>query len=126
MNVAVWVAQVLLGLAFGAAGFMKFSQPREKLQVNMKWVEDFAPNTIKGIGLLEILAAVGLILPWLTGILPVLTPLAAAGLILTMIGAMIVHLRRGEYPGVVVNVVLLALAAFVVYGRFVAAPYGAA
>src|SRR5262249_19582777 len=111
----------LLALAFGAAGFMKITQPREKLQTNMKWVEDFAPTTIKGIGTLEVLAAIGLILPWLTGIVPVLTPLAAAGLILVMFGAFYTHLRRHETPVAVANVVLLGLAAFVVYGRFVAA-----
>jgi len=124
VNAAVWIVQVLLALAFGAAGLMKMTQPREKLQTNLKWVEDFAPNTIKGIGVLEALAAVGLILPFLTGILPVLTPLAAAGLILTMIGAIITHIRRGESPMSVINLVLLVLAAFVAYGRFVAVPYG--
>ena len=124
MNVAVWIVQILLALAFGAAGIMKITQPREKLATNMKWVEDFAPNTVKGIGTLELLAAIGLILPFLTGILPVLTPLAAVGLVLTMIGAIITHIRRGESPMVVVNLVLLVLAAFVAYGRFVAVPYG--
>ena len=122
MNTAVWIVQVLLALAFGGAGFMKITQPREKLQTNMKWVEDFAPTTIKGIGTLEALAAIGLILPWLTGIVPVLTPLAAVGLILVMLGAIYTHLRRHETPVAVANVVLLALAAFVVYGRFVAVP----
>lgn len=126
MNFAVWVVQVLLALAFGMAGLMKITQPREKLQTNMKWVEDFAPNTIKGIGTLETLAAVGLILPFLMGILPVLTPLAAVGLILVMLGAIVTHIRRGESSMVVVNLVLLVLAAFVAYGRFVAVPYGAA
>src|SRR5258706_14840304 len=124
VNVAVWIVQILLALAFGAAGIIKMTQPREKLQTNMKWVEDFAPNTVKGIGTLEVLAAIGLILPWLSGILPVLTPLAAVGLILTMIGAIIVHIRRGETSSRLgVNVVLLLLAAFVAYGRFVAVPY---
>lgn len=126
MNVVVWVVQVLLAVAFGGAGFMKLSQPREKLQVNMKWVEDFASNTIKGIGVLELLGALGLILPFLTGILPVLTPVAAVGLIIVMLGAIVTHLRRGETPMAAINVVLLLLAAFVAYGRFVATPYGAA
>jgi uncharacterized membrane protein YphA (DoxX/SURF4 family) len=113
---------VLLAFAFGAAGFMKVTQPKEKLAVNMAWVNDFSANNVKIIGLLEILAAIGLILPSLTRILPILTPLAAVGLILTMIGAAITHLRRGETPVIVVNIVLLLLAAFVAYGRFVAVP----
>ncbi len=126
MNTAVWIVQILLGLMFGMAGIMKMTQPKAKLQTNMKWVEDFAPNTVKGIGALELLAGIGLILPWLTGILPVLTPLAAVGLILIMVGAIITHIRRGEAPVTVINLVLLALAAFVAYGRFVAVPFGAA
>ncbi len=126
MNVAVWVVQVLLGIAFIGAGFMKSTQPKEKLQGMMTWVEDFSPSTVKVIGVLELLAGIGLILPWLTGILTVLTPLAAVGLVLTMVGAIITHLRRGEPSIAIVNLVLLALAAFVAYGRFVAVPFGAA
>ncbi len=64
----------------------------------------------------------GLVLPMVTGILPWLTPLAAVGLVLTMIGAVLTHLRRNEIPMIVGNVVLLILAAVVVYGRFVALP----
>jgi uncharacterized membrane protein YphA (DoxX/SURF4 family) len=126
VNVAIWIVQILLALAFGMAGFMKITQPREKLQTNMKFVEDFSDNTVKGIGTVEVLAAVGLILPFLTGILPILTPLAAVGLVCVMIGAIYTHFRRGESSVTVVNLVLLLLALFVVYGRFVAVPYGAA
>ena len=122
MDTVLWVVQGLLALAFLMAGVMKATQPREKLAANMGWVNDFAPNTVKLIGGLDFLAAVGLILPMLTGILPALTPLAAAGLVLTMLGAMLVHMRRQEYPMIVANLVLLALAVFVVYGRFVLLP----
>lgn len=122
MNTAIWIVQILLALAFGMSGFMKLTQPREKLATNMGWVNDFAPNIVKTIGGLELLAAIGLILPALTGILPILTPLAAVGLILTMLGASLTHFRRGEMPVIAINLVLLALAAFVVYGRFVAVP----
>lgn len=121
MNTALWIVQILLALAFGMAGFMKITQPKEKLAGQMKWVEDFAPNTVKGIGTLEALAAIGLILPMLTGILPILTPLAAVGLILTMVGAALTHLRRKETPMIAINAVLLVLAAFVAYGRFTGA-----
>lgn len=122
MNTALWIVQILLALAFGMAGIMKATQPKEKLAQQMKWVEDFAPNTVKGIGTLELLAAIGLVLPALTGILPILTPLAAVGLVLTMIGAALTHLRRKETPMIAINAVLLALAAFVAYGRFVLVP----
>ncbi len=124
MDIALWVVQVLLAIAFGLSGFMKVVQPKAKLAENerMAWVNDFSPTVIKIIGGLEVLAAIGLILPMLTNILPVLTPLAAVGLVLTMIGAMVTHLRRGENPALVINLVLLLLAAFVVYGRFIALP----
>ena len=82
----------------------------------------FPQNIVKTIGSLELLAAIGLILPALTKILPILTPLAATGLVLTMIGASLTHFRRKEYPMIGVNLVLLALAAFVAYGRFIAVP----
>ncbi|MDQ5853545.1 MAG: DoxX family protein [Chloroflexota bacterium] len=120
MNIALWIVQALLAVAFGMAGIMKLTQPKEKLAAQMGWVEDFAPTTVKGIGLLEVLGAIGLILPRLTGILPWLTPLAAIGLVLTMLGAIVTHLRRHENQMIVANVVLLALAAFVAYGRFAA------
>lgn len=122
MNTALWIVQILLGLVFGMAGITKITQPKEKLKNMMAWVEDFQPQIVKLIGTLELLAAIGLILPALTGILPILTPLAAAGLVLVMLGAVVTHLRRGEPQVIVINLVLLALAAFIAYGRFVAVP----
>lgn len=122
MNEVLWIVQILLGVIFLMAGFMKATQPREKLAANMAWVNDFSATQVRIIGVLEVLAGIGLILPMLTNILPILTPLAAVGLVLTMIGAMIVHIRRGEYSGTIVNIVFLAMALFVAYGRFVALP----
>lgn len=122
MDTIAWIVQVLLGLVFLAAGSAKLFTSREKLLARMAWVEDFSPNIIKAIGFVEVLGGIGLILPSLTRVLPVLTPLAAVGLILTMIGAALTHLRRKEYPMIIPNIVLLALAAFVAYARFVAVP----
>lgn len=76
------------------------------------------PNVIRGIGVVEVLGAIGLIVPPLVHILPVLAPLAAVGLALVMVGAIVTHGRRKEYPNVAVNVVLLGLALFVAWGRF--------
>ena len=70
------------------------------------------------IGALEVLGAIGLVLPALTGVLPWLTPLAALGLVATMVGAILTHLRRNENSAIAVPVVLLVIAAFVAYGRF--------
>ena len=118
MNVFLWIVAGLLALGFLGAGAMKLSQPREKLAASMGWVNDFSAPMVKTIGALEVLAALGLVLPAATGIAPILTPLAAAGLVLVMIGAIVTHLRRGEKQMIVVNVVLLILAAVVAWGRF--------
>ena len=122
MNIALWIVQILLALAFAMAGIMKVTQPIDRLETRMGWVKDVGPRGVRLIGSLEILGAIGLIIPAVTGILPWLTPVAAVGFVLTMVGAMITHGRRGEYSGIGVNVVLLVLALFVVYGRFVIVP----
>lgn len=119
MNVVLWIIAIVLALAFLAAGLMKLARPKEALAaMGMGYVEDFSAGTIKAIGALEVLAAIGLILPAVLGIAPALVPLAATGLVLMMVGAIITHLRRKELPNVIVNVVLLALAAVVAWGRF--------
>jgi uncharacterized membrane protein YphA (DoxX/SURF4 family) len=119
MNVVLWIVAALLALAFLGAGLMKLSQPKEKLAASdMAWTEDFSAGAVKGIGALELLAGIGLVLPAALGIVPVLTPLAAAGLVIVMIGAAVVHARRKEYQGIVINAVLLVLAAVVAWGRF--------
>jgi uncharacterized membrane protein YphA (DoxX/SURF4 family) len=118
MNVFLWIVQALLAVAFLGAGTLKLTQPKEKLQPRMAYVEDFSANAVKGIGAVEVLGALGVILPWATGIAKVLTPLAAAGLVITMIGAIVTHLRRKEGNQIGVPVVLLVLALIVTIGRF--------
>jgi uncharacterized membrane protein YphA (DoxX/SURF4 family) len=118
MNVVLWVLAGVLAVAFLVAGVTKLTQPKEKLAATMGWVEDFSPGTVKLIGALEVLAAIGLILPAALDIVPVLVPLAAVGLVLLMIGAAITHGRRRETPMIAVNVVLLVLALVVAWGRF--------
>lgn len=119
MNVVLWIIAGLLALAFAGAGLMKLSQPKEKLAASgLAWTEDFSAGAVKGIGALEVLAGIGLVLPAALDIVPVLTPLAAAGLVIVMIGAAVVHARRKEYQGIAINAVLLVLAAVVAWGRF--------
>jgi uncharacterized membrane protein YphA (DoxX/SURF4 family) len=118
MNIALWIIAGLLAAVFLASGVVKLTQPREKLVATMPVLEDFSAGSIKAISALEILAAVGLILPAALDIAPVLVPLAAVGLVLLMVGAFVTHLRRREAQGIVVTLVLLALAIFVVWGRF--------
>ena len=118
MNIVLWIVAGLLALAFLAAGTMKLTQPKEKLAAGMPWTDDFSASAIKGIGALEVLAALGLVLPAALDIVPVLVPLAALGLVLVMVGAMATHARRKESQAIVINVVLAALAAVVAWGRF--------
>lgn len=118
MNIVLWVIAGVLAALFAMAGLMKVTQPKEKLAQNMGWVEDFSAGTVKFIGTVEILGAIGLILPAAVGIATILTPLAAAGLAVTMVLAAIVHARRKEYQGIGVNLALFALATFVAVMRF--------
>lgn len=123
MNLALWVAAGLLAAAFLAAGLTKLLRPKAKLQPVMGWTEDFSQTTIRFIATMEVLGALGLILPAITGIAEVLVPIAALGLAAVMVGAIITHLRRGEAQIAVVNVVLLALALFVAWGRLFSVPF---
>lgn len=118
MNVALWVAAIVLALAMIGAGLAKLTQPKEKLVARMAWAEDFSPGVVKLIGTVELLGAVGLIVPALTGIAPILVPVAASGIAIVMLGAVIVHVRRGEKAEMVPALVLLVLAVFVAWGRF--------
>ncbi len=119
MNVVLWIVAGVLAAAFLASGLMKLSQPKKKLaDSGMAWTEDFSDGAVKGIGALEVLGALGLILPAALDIVPVLVPIAATGLALVMLGAAVTHGRRKENQMIVVNVVLFALAAFVAWGRF--------
>ncbi len=122
MSTALWILQGLLAFAFAVAGSMKLLRTRDQLSSTMGWVEDFSAGTIKMIGTLEILAVVGLVLPGLTGIAPVLTPLAASGLVLLMIGAAAAHMRRREWGNLVPVALLGGMAAVVAWGRFGAWP----
>ncbi|ADJ46388.1 DoxX family protein [Amycolatopsis mediterranei S699] len=120
MNVVLWIAAGLLAVMYLFAGGMKLATPREKLleNPNMGWTADFSAAAVKGIGAVEVLGALGLILPRALDIAPVLTPLAATGLVLVQAGAIVVHARRKETKALPMNVVLLLLAAFVAVGRF--------
>jgi uncharacterized membrane protein YphA (DoxX/SURF4 family) len=119
VNIVLWVIAGLLAVAFLGAGLMKLGQPAKKLaDSGMGYVEDFSAGAVKAIGALEVLAALGLILPAALDIAPVLVPVAASGLVLLMLGAAVTHARRREPQMIVINVVLLALAAVVAWGRF--------
>ena len=127
MNIALWILQGFLAAIFLIAGAIKVIKSKDELKVlggeKMNWVDSISAISVKLIGTLEVLAAIGLILPQLTGILHWLAPLAAFGLVLTMIGAVMLHQRRGDGPKAIVQVIiLLMMAAFTTYGRFDSIP----
>jgi uncharacterized membrane protein YphA (DoxX/SURF4 family) len=123
MNIVLWIAQVLLGFSFLAAGYNHgFNSEKARSQQGMQWMDAVPKGLLTFIGIAEILGGIGLIAPAATGILSWLTPLAAAALALVMLLAMGFHAVRREYPNIVFNLVLFAVAAFVAYGRWLIAP----
>jgi putative oxidoreductase len=123
MNIALWIIAVLLALAFLLAGVMKAFRPLDSLKKNMSWVPDVPAAFVRFIGVAEILAAIGLILPAITGVQQWLVAAAAGGLVIVMLGAVIVHAGRKEWQNIGGNVVLLLLAAFIVIGRWLWSPF---
>jgi uncharacterized membrane protein YphA (DoxX/SURF4 family) len=119
MNVFLWIVAIVLAAVFLASGVLKLVRGKEQLAASGQgWVEPFAPPVIRLIGAVEALGAIGLILPRALDIAPVLTPLAAAGLFVVMVGAVVTHGRRREFPNVAFNIVLGALALVLAIGRF--------
>ncbi|MFE6518750.1 DoxX family protein [Streptomyces sp. NPDC057748] len=109
----------MLAAVFLLAGAMKVSRSPQQLAASgLGWAENFGAGPVRLIGAAEVLAALGLILPPLVGVAQILTPMAATGLTLLMIGAAITHGRRKEFQMITVNVALLAAAAAVAWGRF--------
>jgi uncharacterized membrane protein YphA (DoxX/SURF4 family) len=119
VETALWIIQGVLAGIFVLTGLTKVTQPREKMAAGpMSWAADVSDTQFRGIGALELLGAAGLIVPGVLGIAGVLTPLAAAGLALTMVGATVTHARLGETGRLVAPAVLLALALLIALERF--------
>jgi len=119
MNIALWICQGLLAVVFAVSGSFKISKSKQWLVENGQTGVVFFPQpAIRVIAALELLGVLGIILPWATGIAPILTPLAAVGFALLMVGAAICHTKLREPRNVAINTIIFALALFVVYGRF--------
>lgn len=128
MNKLVWVFHILLTLAMGLFGFQKVVMPvADLIAQGMWWVEDFAPWQVRTIGMLEVLGAIGLNAPYLIKALPrILVPLAAAGLGLTMVGAILTHVvRQDPAPSIVITTSLMVMSAVIAVRRFKALRVGA-
>ena len=120
MNLTLWIAAGVLASVALLAGTTKTFVPKEKLASfhGGEWTRDFDPAFVRSLGILELLAAVGLILPAVVDVAPVMVPVTAASWILLMVGAMITHGRLGQFRLVMLNSVYLALAVFIAWGRF--------
>ncbi|MGW7276151.1 DoxX family protein [Streptomyces sp. NPDC054864] len=126
MNLSLWIAAGLLAAVALAGGTTKTFVPKAKLatQSGGEWTQDSGAGFVKTLGVLELLAAVGLILPAVLGIAPVMVPVTAVCWVALMIGAMITHGRLGQSKLVAVNAVYLVLAVFIAWGRFGPWPLG--
>lgn len=117
IHISLWIAQVLLAVMFIMAGLMKATQPIEALAESLPWVSSTSLGLVRFIGVSELLGGIGLILPALLRIKPFLTVWAAIGLAVVMVLAAIFHASRGEFSGIGVNLVFMAIALFVAWGR---------
>jgi hypothetical protein len=121
MNTTLWIVASLLAVVFAFSSIVKLSVPRDKLAQAPAggWVEDVSAGAVRGIGALEVLVPLGLILPAVLDIAPVLVPVAAVGVMLLMIGAVITRMRSDHVATatIIPDLVYLALAAFLAWGR---------
>lgn len=127
MNIALWIITGLLAAAFGAGGVSQLVLTKERyrsIAASQHWVDDFDAGHIRAIATIKLVGIVGLIVPPLVGIAPILSPIAACGLALLMAGAATTRFRRSEWALMAGDITFLLLFVFVAWGRFALAPYG--
>lgn len=127
MNIVLWIVTGVLALAFGIGGATQIILSKERyrsLASSQHWVDDFGAGHIKAIGTIKIIGVIGMVVPPLVGILPILSPIAACGLMLVMSGAATTRFRRSEWGLIAGDVAYLLAFAFVAWGRFSLAPFG--
>ncbi|MCD6067715.1 MAG: DoxX family protein [Bacteroidetes bacterium] len=121
MHISLWIAQVILALFLLMGAIMKF-MPTEKISQLMPWTGEIPSVLVRALGVIDLLGALGLILPALLRIQPKLTTVASIGVIALMIAATVFHLSRGEASVIGMNIFCIALAAFIAWGRLKKAP----
>ena len=121
LDIGLWIVQAMLAFVFLMAGSMHAFR-YEAAKKRLPWVKDAPRWFVVLDGVVEVLGAIGVILPRLTNILPVLTPLSAAGLAAIMVIAMALHARRKEYSAIGFTALLFLMAVFVAYGRWILVP----
>ncbi len=125
VNTALWIATGLLAAVALFGGITKTFVPKEKLTAHAggEWTRDASTGFVRTLGILEILAAIGLVLPAVLRVAPVMVAVTAACWVLLMLGAMITHGRLGQYGLVLLNTAYLALAVYIAWGRAVVEPF---
>jgi len=119
MNIALWIGQIVLAVVFAASGIAKATQSKEKLvEMGQTGVAVFPKPVVRLTAYAELLGVIGIIVPWWTGIAPVLTPLAAVGFAVVMIGAISSHIRLREPRNIAITTTILIIAVLVAIGRF--------
>ncbi|TSJ45840.1 DoxX family protein [Fluviicola chungangensis] len=122
MHVLLWVAQFLLGITLIWAASLKLFQPIEQLKTMWPWTGEIAPALVRSTGVIDLLGALGVLLPSLFRFKPLLASIAAFGIVLLMISASVFHVFRGETPQIGFNIIFGLIAGFVAYGRWKLAP----
>ena len=122
LRIGLWAAQILLSFAFVGAGLVKLTTPIPQLAAMMPWAGQYSETFVRSIALIDLAGGIGILLPALTRILPRLTVLAALGCSVLQVFALAFHLWRGEAEVTPLNVILLALSLFVLWGRNSRAP----
>jgi hypothetical protein len=122
LRIGLWTAQILIAFAFIGAGLVKLTTPIPQLAAMMPWAGQYSETFVRSIALVDLAGGIGIILPALMRILPRLTVLAALGCSVLQVFALVFHLSRGEAEVTPLNVVLLALSLFVLWGRNSKAP----
>lgn len=127
MNIILWILTGALAVAFGIGGAAQIALTKKRyrsLASSQHWVDDFGAGHVKAIGVIKVVGVFGLVIPPLVGVLPLLSPLAACGLMLVMTGAATTRFRRCEWGLMVGDAAYLSVFAFVAWGRFSLVPFG--
>lgn len=127
MHIALWIITGLLAVAFGTGALSQLLMTKERyrsLATSQHWVDDFGAGHIKAIGTIKLIGVIGMVVPPLVGVLPVLSPIAASGLALLMAGAATTRFRRSEWLLMAGDTAYMLAFVFVAWGRFALAPYG--
>ena len=122
LDITLWIAQIILGGMFIMAGMMKSTQPIVDLSKSVPWAANVPLGLVRFIGVSELLGGIGLVLPSLLRIKPILTPIAALGILLIMVFALVYHVVNGETNVIGINIAFGLVAAFIAWGRLKKAP----